>query len=240
MIESPEDDPGTENEVLVDGSASTNTPKDKATKAFVRPNISRLEAFSDGVFAIALTLLVLDLRVPHLDEKSSHLAEGLKHILWKHWPEYFAFLTSFCSVLIMWTHHHALMKIVRRSDSLLFFANGFWLLSVTIVPFPTALAADYLLTPASKIAAAVYAGTFVLISTSAFLLLLVVLRCNTGDCLPPKMLKRLRWSYAAGPLIYLTAALLAQYNAWLTMGICTLLWLVWAVVALIREELVAE
>ena len=202
-----------------------------------RPNTSRLEAFSDGVFAIALTLLVLDLKVPHLDDNSAHLVAALKHVLWKHWPEYFAFLTSFCSVLIMWTHHHTLIPIVRRYDSLLLFANGFWLLSVTVVPFPTALVADYLLTPGAKIAASVYAGTFVLITISGYLLLQVVLRDNAGECLAPRMLRRMKISYACGPVIYLLTVVVAQFNAWLAMAICTSQWLVWAIVAIVREEL---
>lgn len=202
-----------------------------------RPNTSRLEAFSDGVFAIALTLLVLDLKVPHLNDDSPHLVAALKHVLWKHWPEYFAFLTSFCSVLIMWTHHHTLIRIVRRYDSLLLFANGFWLLSVTIVPFPTALIADYLLSPGAKVAASVYAGTFVLISISGFLLLQVVLRADGGEGLAPKMRRRLKISYATGPLIYLFAVGVAQFSAWAAMGICTAQWLVWAIAALIREEM---
>lgn len=202
-----------------------------------RPNTTRLEAFSDGVFAIALTLLVLDLKVPHLDDNSTHLVGALKQVLWKHWPEYFAFVTSFCSVLIMWTHHHTLIRIVRRYDSLLLFANGFWLLSVTIVPFPTALVADYLLTPGAKVAASVYAGTFVLISFSGYLLLRVVLRDHAGAYLAPKMLRRMKLSYASGPVIYLLTIVVAQFSAWVAMGICTSQWLIWVIVALVREEL---
>ncbi len=199
-------------------------------------NTVRLEAFSDGVFAIALTLLVLDLKVPHLNDKSRHLVVALGHVLWEHWPEYFAFITSFSSVLIMWTHHHTLMRMVRKSDSLLLFANGFWLLSVTIVPFPTALAADYLMTTGAKLAATVYAGTFVLISISAYLLLLVVLRDGGGLTVSPKLLRRMKLSYASGPVIYLVAAALAQLDAWLAMGICTVMWIMWAVTAVVREE----
>src|SRR5258707_2743455 len=76
------------------------------------------------------------------------------------WPSYLAFLTSFGTILIMWINHHAVVKLVRRADTLFVFANGFHLLHVTIVPFITALVARYLSTPAASTACAVYAGVF--------------------------------------------------------------------------------
>src|SRR6185436_12372826 len=105
----------------------------------------RLEAFSDGVFAIAMTLLALELKVPHFESSGSHLtaaelASGLLH----QWPSYLAFITSFFTVLIMWVHHHLIFRLVRRCDLTLLFANGFLLMLVTVVPFPTAVVADYL------------------------------------------------------------------------------------------------
>src|ERR1700733_6269644 len=103
----------------------------------------RLEAFSDGVFAIAITLLALELKVPAIWETngkytSEALAAGLAH----EWPSYFAFITSFFTVLIMWVHHHAIFRLVKRVDVTLLFANGFLLMLVTVVPFPTAVVAE--------------------------------------------------------------------------------------------------
>ena|ERR1700722_6592852 len=75
----------------------------------------RLEAFSDGVFAIAITLLALELKVPHFDangDMTAKLIAGLDG----QWPGYFAFITSFFTVLIMWVHHHAIFRLVRRVE----------------------------------------------------------------------------------------------------------------------------
>ncbi len=75
----------------------------------------RIEAFSDGVFAIAITLLVLDLKVPPPETFVS--TARLEAVLFNQWPAYLAFLTSFIAILIMWVNHHALFKLVARSDT---------------------------------------------------------------------------------------------------------------------------
>ncbi len=98
----------------------------------------RLEAFSDGVFAIAITLLVLDLKVPDLNGASP---AALGAALLKQWPNYLTLFISFATILIMWVYHHRLFQTARKADTLLLFSNGFLLLLVTVVPFPTALVA---------------------------------------------------------------------------------------------------
>src|ERR1041385_9184169 len=99
---------------------------------------ARLEAFSDGVYAIAITLLVLDLKVPMVQD--GKLASALLH----QWPMYFAFLISFAFIGIMWVNHHRLFNHIRRCDNRLLFLNLLLLLGVTVVPFPTALLAAHL------------------------------------------------------------------------------------------------
>src|SRR6267154_1601546 len=101
----------------------------------------RLEAFSDGVFAIAITLLALELKVPHLESGGRVTSAAIAAGLANQWPSYFAFVTSFFTVLIMWVHHHAIFRLVQRADVTLLFANGFLLMLVTVVPFPTAVVA---------------------------------------------------------------------------------------------------
>ena len=103
---------------------------------------ARIEAFSDGVFAIAITLLVLDLKVPR------DLPDGrtLAGALLAQWPAYMAFASSFMTILIMWVNHHRIFTLVGRSDSRLLFFNGLLLMGVTVVPFPTALVAEYFAT----------------------------------------------------------------------------------------------
>jgi uncharacterized membrane protein len=130
----------------------------------VEKETSRLEAFSDGVFAIAITLLVLELKVPHAAAGKEQTAFALGEKLLREWPSYLALSTSFFTILIMWVHHHLLFKLVRKVDAKLLFANGFLLLLVSVVPFPTAVVAEYLATPEAPAASEFYADVFVLIS----------------------------------------------------------------------------
>src|SRR3989441_11196149 len=113
---------------------------------------TRVEAFSDGVFAIAITLLILEIRVPHVEH-------GLWAGLLALWPSYVAFLMSFVVILIMWVNHHELLRMVRGVNYPFLFANGLLLLTVTFVPFPTAVLAANLATPDAEAAGALYPAT---------------------------------------------------------------------------------
>src|SRR5690242_10945813 len=119
---------------------------------------SRVEAFSDGVFAIAITLLILDVHVP------GGPAGSLGSALFRQWPTYVSFLISFAFIGIMWVNHHRLFNHIRRSDNRLLFLNLLLLLGVTFVPFPTALLAAHLRGSDAVVAAAVFNGTYVLIA----------------------------------------------------------------------------
>jgi uncharacterized membrane protein len=117
----------------------------------------RIEAFSDGVFAIAITLLVLDLKVP----RELHEGQSLGAALVAEWPSYLAYLTSFATILIMWVNHHRMFTLIGRSDDRLLFYNGLLLLGVSVVPFPTALVAEYLGHNGERLAAVIFNGTYV-------------------------------------------------------------------------------
>jgi TMEM175 potassium channel family protein len=100
-----------------------------------RKETGRVEAFSDGVFAIAMTLLVLNIKVPTANPGN------LGTLLWQQWPSYLAFVISFAFIGIMWVNHHRLFVHIRRIDHMLLVLNGALLLGVTAVPFPTAVLA---------------------------------------------------------------------------------------------------
>jgi len=123
-------------------------------------SIQRLEAFSDGVFAIAITLLILDVRVPRDLPQTTRLADAMLAA----WPNYFAFLTSFATIGIMWMNHHRLFRIIARADHALLIWNGLLLLGITFVPFPTALIAEYIQRPDQRTAAMVLGGTYVFLA----------------------------------------------------------------------------
>jgi hypothetical protein len=102
----------------------------------------RLEAFSDGIFAIAITLLGLTLQVPDLGADIS--AAALAEALGLQWPSYIAFAISFFTILIVWLNHHAVFGLVHRADFLFLLTNGFLLMLVTVVPITTEVANRYL------------------------------------------------------------------------------------------------
>jgi len=105
---------------------------------------SRLEAFCDGVFAIALTLLIIDVKLPSTENlaSSADLWRALAHLA----PSVFAFLLSFVVILITWVNHHGMLKLISGSSALFIYANGFLLLTVVFMPFPAALLGEFLRT----------------------------------------------------------------------------------------------
>src|SRR5713101_6212690 len=118
-----------------------------------------MEAFSDGIFAFAITLLVLNLVVP-ISGTGTPLVTGLLN----EWPSFFALVTSFTTILIMWVNHHNMFNYIRRVDRQLMFLNGFLLLFIVLTPFTTSLVASHLLSSDAGTAAAIYSGTFLLLS----------------------------------------------------------------------------
>jgi uncharacterized membrane protein len=118
---------------------------------------NRLEAFSDGVFAIAITLLVLELNVPTGD----HLWHELKD----EWPSFAAFFVSFWVIGIIWVNHHGVLDHLARADRGVLYLNLLLLFTVVFIPFPTALLAEHLKSGRDEeVAAVVYSGAFVAMS----------------------------------------------------------------------------
>ncbi len=116
----------------------------------------RLEAFSDGVFAIAITLLVLEIKVPSAADLSQ--VTGLWNALAERWPSYVGFVASFFIVGVMWANHHALFEYIRWVDRRMLLANLFLLMGVSFLPYPTAVLAQNLANPATRTDATVFYG----------------------------------------------------------------------------------
>jgi uncharacterized membrane protein len=190
---------------------------------------SRVEAFSDGVFAIALTLLILGINVPDL--KVAPTNEALFLSIVHLWPSYFAFILSFAAVLIMWINHHGFFKYLRKINSNILFANGFLLLLVTFINFPTAILARYINTPAFNIASAFYCGTMVLISIAYNLLWFSAAykRRLVKDEVSDALIVKIRNAYWFGFFIYLAAFILSFFCPYLGLGICISLWAFWTI-----------
>ncbi len=184
----------------------------------------RLEAFSDAVFAIAITLLALNLQVPVLTEVTPYT---LAAELASRWPTYLSFLLSFLTLLIAWVYHHRLLEGARHPGTELLFTNGILLLVVSSVPFPTALLGSYLTTPAASVVAAIYAGYIGCLNLTYNLLWWLVVRQQRavhrkGGRLPTSMIL----SYLGFPC-YVVAVVLAFWSPVATLVICGGLWVVW-------------
>ena len=187
--------------------------------------IDRLLTFSDGVFAIAVTLLVLDLHEPVV----SH---GLLGALLKEWPAYLSYVLSFLVIGIVWAQHHLMFQYIRRTDHLFILINIVSLMWVAVVPFPTALLARYLENPGERqTAIAIYAGLFLVGS------LLVNLRwqyaIHYGQLLDKSVdrrtVQKLTRSYALGPLLYLVDFVLALVSPQASIGLLLVIGLFYAV-----------
>jgi uncharacterized membrane protein len=104
------------------------------------PSPARIEAFSDGVFSIVITLLVLDLRVPR---DATLQGRTLAAALLQQWPTYLAYVMSFLQVGVVWANHHMMFHHIRRSDHVLLVCNLLLLLCTAVLPFTTSLLAEY-------------------------------------------------------------------------------------------------
>jgi len=172
---------------------------------------ARLEAFSDGVFAVAITLLVLDLKVPSAGEGAKRLGPALLD----QWPSYLAYAGSFLTILIMWVNHHQMFRHIARVDHGLLLFNGLLLMAVTVAPFTTSVLSEYITHRDERLAAVLYAGTFVVISLFWNLVWRYVaarrhlLRPGLDDAALAGLTRR----NLVGPLGYIVALLVAFINA---------------------------
>ncbi|MFZ4741064.1 MAG: TMEM175 family protein [Bacteroidales bacterium] len=190
---------------------------------------SRVEAFSDGVFAIAITLLILGIKVPDSDSFDS--GKMLFRALIQLWPSYFAFFLSFTAILIMWINHHGFFNYLQRIDAKFLYANGFLLMVVTFIPFPTSILAKYINSNALNTSAAFYCGTMVLISISYNLLWYTSAykRRLVKPIINNNLIIRIRNAYLIGFFVYLTAFIISIFYAYIGLTICFSLWVFWSV-----------
>ena len=170
---------------------------------------TRIEAFSDGVFAIAITLLILEIKVP---ADAENLGQALMH----EWPSYLAFLASFFTIGVMWMNHHRLFTLIDKADDALIGLNLLLLLGITWIPFPTAVLATYL----NRTAALLYSGTFFVMSL-IFQVLWGYATRKQGIVAVEKAeeAQRITRQYIWGPLFYLIAIVIALFS-----GTAVLIW----------------
>jgi uncharacterized membrane protein len=184
---------------------------------------SRLETFADGVMAIAITLLVLDVRVPGV---GSSLQSGLA----KEWPSYVAFVVSFLTIGIIWVNHHHMFKLIERTTHAFLMLNVVFLMTICFLPFPTALVAAYVRNPdARSLATAVYGGTM----TAIAIMFNLVWRYagSWHHLLVPgisdESLAKMNRDYVAGPVAYATVTVIAFIQPYISLAIVAALCVYW-------------
>jgi uncharacterized membrane protein len=179
---------------------------------------NRLEAFSDGVFAIAITLLVLDIHVP---EPGSG---DLGHELLAQWPSYAAYVISFITIGIIWINHHAAFSRLRKVDHSILILNLLLLLSVGILPFTTSLMAKYLKEGSGEgLAAAIYGASFLLMGLIFVLTNRQILFRRPRllrEPIDPETAHNILKFAALGQIPYALAVVLAFVSPYITLGIC--------------------
>jgi uncharacterized membrane protein len=186
----------------------------------------RVEAFSDGVFAIAITLLVLEIRIPQ-----AHTATDLWRALGAQWPSYFAYVVSFLVIGVVWVNHHALFSYLARIDRSLMFINLLLLMLISALPFPTALVAQNLRNgSAANVAAAVYGA--VMVGQAVTFTVFWNYATNTGHCFDARVdiaaARAARWRFEVGLVVYPLTVALAFLSAPAALGIHGLLALYYA------------
>lgn len=197
----------------------------EAEPAGTERGTERVEAFSDGVFAIAITLLILDVRVPH--EASADLFGALLAL----WPSYFAVVMSFVMIGIYWANHHYVFKLFDRTDHGLNLLNLLLLLCITFLPFPTAVLGDYMLHEQTQTTAATFYAFGLLLPAVSWTLMWLYgcyVRKLVDHRLEPRFLMMLTAKYVGSVVVYSFAIVVSLVAFKVGLALCvglTLLYL---------------
>ena len=178
---------------------------------------TRLEAFADGIFAIAATLLILNVTIAD----GHALAPELLRI----WPSYTAYAVSFVTLGIIWMNHHLVLHQVARVDRLFLVLNVLFLMVIAFIPFPTRLLALYINTGEAKAAALVYGIT---LTVTAILFNAMWRYAASGRRLiradaESRVIDGITRSYLPGPFIYFAATVVALISPQLSAALYVLI-----------------
>jgi uncharacterized membrane protein len=178
---------------------------------------TRVEAFSDGIFAIIITLLVLEIKVPHIEDHNS--TGALITSLLKLFPKFISWIISFFTVAVIWVNHHKLFKQFRQLDHGIFWWNALLLLWTSFIPFPTAVMGDY---PGNITSVVLYGSVMALMAMSFTLMRWYVLRnpdLLEGTTDIRSFRKGTFLSLMFGPLLYLAGIALSLIHPYASFAI---------------------
>ncbi|HET9278351.1 MAG TPA: TMEM175 family protein [Flavitalea sp.] len=193
---------------------------------------SRLEMFCDGVFAIAITLLILEIRVPPVD--TVHSVADVWHALGHLWPSFFAVVLSFTIILISWLGHNNLLKLTDSTSSQFQLANGYFMFTIILMPFSTAFMAEYLNTPFAKPSIVFFCLNSLLHNTGWNLLHRSIIKPNSllKDSIAMGIHKKARQGAKYGFFVYGALTLLALWLPYVAIVISVLTWVYWLYLSL--------
>jgi uncharacterized membrane protein len=182
-------------------------------------NTGRLEAFSDGVIAVAITLLALTLNVPEPGGRHT-----LAHNLASQWPAYVAYVISFATIGIIWINHHAAIARLREADHTLLTINLLLLMSVCVLPFTTRLMATYLTASGGeKLGAAAYSGSLLVMGVCFSLLNWYALKARSEllhSSITDEQRRLLLLRGVSGLIPYAVAVVLAVVSPYASIALC--------------------
>jgi len=196
------------------------------------PNANaRLEALCDGVFAIAMTLLVIEVGMP--DPESIHNAADLWAALWKDVPAIGAFLLSFTIIFITWVNHHAVLRSIPRTSAAFLFANGFLLLTVAFLPFPTALLGEFVLSDRAAPAVVLYNAVLAAQAVAWILITRSALRGGLARDQDAQVSLRMNERSGYGAMVlYSLLSIIAVWLPTVVTMLTAATWIVWLVMSL--------
>lgn len=184
-----------------------------------RPDTHRIEGFSDGFFAIVITLLVLDVRLPEAAEATA------RQQLMDLWPVIAAYFVSFVNIYILWVSHHELMRIALRPATGFLYLNGGLLLGVGFMPFATAFLADFVQGENARTAAALYTGVFLWVALFFNLLWWYLTSKPTRliDGVSAHDRRRISRTHLISLALYATAFAISWYAPYIGVGLTLIL-----------------
>ena len=174
----------------------------------------RIEAFSDGVIAVAITLLILDVHVPTVQT-------GLLSALLNQWPSYLGYVTSFLVITIFWANHHNMFRNIQQVDYPLLLINALFLMCIAFIPFATALLTKYITSPTEQHTAAIVYGATLLLNGILFnsiWLYAVLKRRLVRRDLDAQTVQRITRGYLFGLPFYALAIVLSLINVELSLA----------------------
>ena len=185
---------------------------------------ARVEAFSDGVFAIAITLLVLDIHVPEVKNN-----ESLLQLLLADWTTHLAFLIGFFTILVCWINHHYMFEHIRRCNGMLLLLNGFKLLVVSFTPFATAVISRYIGTIHQQTATNLYALNFFLMGLAMTGIWCYAYQNEMTKSGSPEFLKAVNQLYIFAPIISGVILILSFINIWICLTLFGIMFLIYVI-----------